>query len=66
MKSFSYSLISIVIVVVIAVPLIHHVVWCITSASEKGSAVALLIAGLILPPVGWGHGVSLFFGATWI
>ena len=66
MKSLTYSLISIVLVVAIAVPLIHHIVWCISAASESGSAIALLIAGLIIPPVGWGHGVSLFFGATWI
>lgn len=47
-------------------PVIYHVVWCIEAAAETGSAIALLIAGLMFPPLGWVHGVSLLFGATWI
>ena len=47
-------------------PLITHIVWCINAASETGSAIALLIVGLIIPPVGWIHGISLWLGFTWI
>ena len=54
------------VVVVILAPMINHIVWCIDKASETGSAIALLIVGIVVPPVGWVHGVSLFFGATWI
>ena len=48
------------------VPVLNHIVWCIGAADRTGSAIALLIAGLVIPPVGWVHGVSLFFGATWV
>jgi hypothetical protein len=43
-------------------PLVAHVVWCINAAEHTGSAIALLIAGLALPPVGWIHGVSVLLG----
>jgi hypothetical protein len=43
-------------------PLVAHVVWCINAAAHTGSAIALLIAGLALPPVGWVHGVSVLLG----
>ena len=52
--------------IAIFAPMINHIVWCIDKASETGSAIALLIVGVVIPPVGWVHGVSLFFGATWI
>jgi hypothetical protein len=48
------------------VPYIYHIVWCINAASETGSAIALLIVGIVVAPVGWVHGVSLFMGYTWI
>ena len=44
------------------VPLGTHVVWCIQMADVTGSAIALLIAGLVLFPVGWVHGVSVLLG----
>lgn len=47
-------------------PFITHIVWCINAASETGSAIALLIVGIVIPPVGWVHGVALWFGFTWI
>ncbi len=47
-------------------PLIYHVVWSINTAAETGSAIALLIVGLLFPPLGWTHGVALLFGYTWI
>lgn len=47
-------------------PFIYHVIWCIGMASETGSAIALLIVGLVVAPVGWVHGVALFLGYTWI
>lgn len=47
-------------------PIINHVVWCINAAAETGSAIALLIIGLVFPPLGWVHGVALWLGYTWI
>lgn len=47
-------------------PILTHLIWCIDKASETGSAIALLIAGLVIPPIGWLHGVSLWLGFTWI
>lgn len=47
-------------------PMIYHIVWCINMADETGSAIALLIVGVIFPPLGWVHGVALTFGFTWI
>ena len=47
-------------------PFITHIVWCINAASETGSAIALLIVGIIIPPVGWVHGLSIWLGFTWI
>lgn len=49
------------------VPMIKHILWCIEAADDTGSAIALLIAGLIIPPVGWVHGVSILLGfGGWI
>ena len=47
-------------------PFITHIVWCINAASETGSAIALLIVGVLIPPVGWVHGLALWLGFTWI
>lgn len=38
-------------------PIINHVVYCFQTAKYL-----LLIAGTIVFPVGWFHGVGLFFG----
>lgn len=46
--------------------LINHIVWCINAASETGSAIAMLIVGLLIPPIGVVHGWALWFGYTWI
>ena len=54
------------ILAVIFGPFIYHIIWCINMASETGSAIALLIVGVILPFIGWIHGVALLFGWTWI
>ena len=43
-------------------PLIVHIVWCIQMAAETGSAIALLIVGLLFFPVGWIHGMSIMLG----
>ena len=43
-------------------PLIVHIVWCIQMAAETGSAIALLIVGLLFFPVGWIHGMSIILG----
>ena len=47
-------------------PLINHILYCINAASQNGSAIAMLIVGLIIPPVGWLHGVALWMGHTWV
>lgn len=47
-------------------PYIKHIIWCIEKAEETGSAIALLIVGLFIFPIGWLHGVSLMLGYTWI
>lgn len=38
-------------------PLLNHIVYCFQS--EK---YILLLAGVIVAPVGWFHGIGLFFG----
>ena len=48
--------------VVIVVPFVRHIVWCVQHAAETGSAIALLIVGLVIPPVGWLHGLSVLLG----
>lgn len=47
-------------------PWLYHIVWCIKASAETGGAIALLIVGVLFPPLGWVHGVCLTFGATWI
>jgi hypothetical protein len=46
--------------------LITHVVFCVKAAAVTGSAIALLVAGLFVFPVGILHGISLWLGYTWI
>lgn len=46
----------------LAGPVIVHIVWCINAAAYTGSAIALLIAGLVITPIGWLHGVSVIIG----
>lgn len=53
-------------VLLILGPIITHVVWCIQTADETGSAIALLIVGLPFPPLGWVHGVSIILGYGWL
>ena len=43
-------------------PIVVHVIWCIQMADVTGSAIALLIIGVAVFPVGWVHGVSLILG----
>ena len=45
---------------------VTHVVWSINAAAETGSAIALLIIGVFIPPVGVVHGVAIWFGYSWI
>ena len=66
MNPFGAILMWFGLMVVFAAPIINHIVWCINAASETGSAIALLIVGLVISPVGWVHGISLWLGYTWI
>jgi hypothetical protein len=38
-------------------PWVYHLVYCF-----KSEKYVLLIAGAIIPPVGWLHGLGAFFG----
>lgn len=49
-----------------AVPYITHIVWCIQNAERTGSAIALLIVGVVAAPIGWVHGLCVLLGWTWI
>lgn len=51
---------------IVLAPIINHIVYCINAASETGSAIALLVVGLLITPVAWVHGVALWLGYTWI
>ena len=56
----------ILIAIIAIVPVVKHIIWCIQAAADSMQPVALLVAGLIIPPLGWLHGVSLFLGYTWL
>jgi len=60
------GLIVVILWIVGAAGWITHIVWCIGAASYTGSAIALLIVGVVLFPVGLLHGWSLWLGFTWI
>ena len=45
---------------------ITHIVFCIKAAAWTGSAIALLIVGIAIFPVGIIHGISIWFGAGWL
>ena len=56
-----------VIVAIAAVPIVTHIIWCIQMADTTGSAIALMIAGMMVAPVGWVHGMSILLGfGGWI
>lgn len=50
----------------LTVPFGAHIIFCIKAAAWTGSAIALLIVGIVIPPVGWLHGLCTLFGFTWI
>ncbi len=39
---------------------ITHVVVCIQTMT--GASIALLFAGILIPPIGWVHGIGSWFG----
>ena len=43
------------------IPLAWHVLWCI-ERSESMQYILLLGAGVIVPALGWAHGMSLLLG----
>ena len=43
-------------------PIGWHAYWCIEQAAHSMQPVALLVAGLAFPPLGWAHGMSLLLG----
>lgn len=62
MRDFFSSFFGMAVMVAIILPLPVHIFWCIDAADRTGSAIALLVAGLAIFPVGWLHGVSVIFG----
>ena len=46
--------------------LLTHIVFCVKAAAFTGSAIALLIVGLLFFPLGVIHGISLWLGFSWI
>jgi hypothetical protein len=53
----AFCLMWLAIPVALIVPFIVHIVVCV-----KANWAALLIVGLVFPPVGWVHGVGIIFG----
>lgn len=45
------------IIFITIAPIINHIVYCF-----KDESYVLLLAGVLVPPVGWFHGIGLFFG----
>lgn len=56
------DLIWLALAAVVLVPMVRHILWCIEDAAEIGSAIALLVVGMIFQPVGWVHGINLLPG----
>lgn len=65
-KVAAWIIAAVIAATVFFAPWIYHIVWCIEKAEQSGSAIALLIVGVVFPPLGWVHGICLTFGATWI
>ena len=57
MKYMSQPLICQGVIFIIFAPLISHIVYCF-----KAGSYVLLLAGVLVPPVGWFHGLGLAFG----
>ena len=66
MNSLISSFFGLVVIAMLFFPWIYHIIWCIKAAAYTGSAIALLLVGIVIPPVGWVHGMSLMLGYTWI
>ncbi len=66
MNNFISTLAVAVAISAVFGPYITHIVWCIDKASETGSAIALLIVGIVIAPVGWLHGVCVLLGFGWV
>jgi len=57
---------ALAIIALALIPFGAHIVWCIQMADKTGSAIALLIVGVIFAPLGWIHGVSVLLGYGWL
>jgi hypothetical protein len=51
---------------VLAAAWITHIVVCIKMAAVTGSAIALLLVGFFVFPVGIIHGICIWFGFSWM
>ncbi len=57
--------VTLTFIVIAAIPAwITHIVVCI--AANTASAVALLIIGIVIPPIGVVHGFSYWLGYGWV
>ncbi len=60
---------SIIVFFMFAIPIvawITHIIFCIKAAAYTGSAIALLILGMAVFPIGILHGICIWFGFTWV
>ena len=62
MKMLAFLAAAPVLAVAGLVPLGRHVLWCIEHSAESMQHVLLLAAGVLFPPLGWAHGMSLLLG----
>lgn len=53
----AFALMWLAIIAAMFVPFIVHVVVCV-----KTNWAAMLILGLVIPPIGWVHGVGIILG----
>lgn len=66
MRGIFDGLRTVLFALLVFIPFGAHITFCIIEAGRTGSAIAMLIAGLVIPPLGWLHGLSVIFGYGWI
>ena len=54
------------LVIVPIVAWVQHFVFCIQTGLDTTSEVVLLLFGAFFPPLGMLHGISIWFGYSWI
>ena len=57
MKHTARLAIMLGVIFIAIAPILNHIVYCF-----KAGSYVLLLAGVLVPPVGWFHGLGLAFG----